>query len=147
MYLDDVVKLSDTEYTILATAHPPAEGYEGDFSCTNWDNRLCGYDSYWVLHITDIFNYDDPTGIEEQPKVVPFMVKVYPNPTQGLLTISGTGIKQVRLYNMLGQQVAAASSYNGSNVMLSTSGLAAGIYMVQVRAENGSCVKRVVVEK
>ena len=64
--LNDVIKLSDTEYTILATAEPPAEGYEGDFNCTNWDNRLCGYDSYWVLHITDIFNYDDPTGIEEQ---------------------------------------------------------------------------------
>ena len=144
IYLDDVVKLSDSEYTILGTSHVITDPYfAGDYNCSN--GNLCHNLSYWVLHITDIFNYDDPTGIEEQPKVVPFTAKVYPNPTQGLLTVSGTGIKQVRLYNMLGQQVAAASSYNGSNVMLSTIGLDAGIYMVQVLAENGSCVKRVVV--
>lgn len=72
-------------------------------------------------------------------------LSIYPNPTQGIFTVSGKGIRQVRLYNLLGQQVAAAPSYNGNNVMLNTSSLAAGIYMVQVFAENGMYVKHVVV--
>ena len=110
MYLDDVVKLSDTEYTILATAHPPAEGHEGDFSCTNWDNRLCGYDSYWVLHITDIFNYDDPTGIEEQPKVVPLQMNVHPNPATTWVAIdytlpNGNAKAELSVFNAMGIRV------------------------------------------
>ena len=139
--LDDVVKLSDTEYTILATAEPPAAGYEGDFNCTNWDDRLCGYESYWVLHITDIFDYD----AVEEAKIEEASISLFPNPTQGLLTVSGKEIRQVRLYDMLGQQVDAVPSYNGTNAMLTTNSLAAGIYMVQVFTANGSCVKRVVV--
>ena len=141
--LVDVVKLSDKEFTILATAEPPAEGYEGDFSCTNWDNRLCGYDSYWVLHITDIFDYDDV----EEGKVEDTSVSLYPNPTQGLLTVSGKGLRQVRLYNPFGQQVAAIPSYNGINAMVDTSGLASGVYLVRVFTENGIYLKRVVVAK
>lgn len=143
IYLEDVVKLSDREYTILATAEPPAEGCEGDFSCTNWDNFLCGYDSYWVLHITDIFDYDDV----EEGKVEETSVSLYPNPTQGLLTISGKGLKQVHLYDLLGQQVATIPSYNGNNAMVGTNGLAAGIYLVRVYTENDVCLKRVVVAK
>lgn len=140
---NDVIKLSDKEYTIVATAELPEEGFEGDFSCTNWDDRLCGLESYWVLHITDIFDYNSV----EEGKVEETNVSIYPNPTQGLLTVSGNGLKQVCLYDMLGQQVAAISSYNGTNVMVDTSGLAAGIYMVRVDTENGVCMKHVVVTK
>ena len=141
----DVIKHNDKEYTIAATAYPNHFEMTGDYYCSNDTIIPYSNENFWVLHITDIFNYDDPTGIEEQPKVDPFMVKVYPNPTQGLLTVSGKGIRQVRLYDLLGQQVAAAPSYNGNNVMLNTSSLAAGIYMVQVFAENGMYVKHVVV--
>ena len=141
--LEDVLKLSDKEYTILATAEPPAEGYEGDFSCTNWDNRLCGYDSYWVLHITDVFDYDNiEEGKDEETSV-----SLYPNPTQGLLTISGKNLKQVCLYDLLGQQMVTVPSYNGINAMVDTSGLAPSIYLVRVFTENGVCLKRVVVTK
>ena len=141
--INDVIKLSDTAYTILATAELPAEGFEGDFNCTNWDNLICGYDSYWVLHITDIFDYDNvEEGNNEGTNV-----SIYPNPTQDFLTISGKGLNQVRLYDLLGQQVAAIPSYNGINAMMDTSGLAAGFYLVRVYTENGVCLKRVVVAK
>ena len=141
--LEDVLKLSDREYAILATAEPPAEGYEGDFSCTNWDNRLCGFDSYWVLHITDIFDYNSV----EEGMVEATSVSIYPNPTRGLLSVTGKGLKQLYLYDLLGQKVATVPSYNGINVMIDTSGLAAGIYLAQVYVGNGVCVKRVVVTK
>ncbi len=145
MYLEDVVKLSDTEYTILGTAHPPAEGYEGDFSCTNWDNRLCGYDSYWVLHITDIFNYDDPTGIEEQPKVVPFTVKVYPNPTSNYLVVNGEKLQSADVFSLLGELVASKLGENVANITIDMNELPAGVYFVKVRDMEGRmCVQKIV---
>jgi hypothetical protein len=139
-----VIKLSDTEYTILATVELlPWEGFEGDFSCTNWDDRLCDCESYWVLHFTDVFDYNSvEEGTLEESRI-----SVYPNPTRGMLTISGKGLKRVNLYDLLGQQVAATSSYNGINAMVDTSSLVSGIYLVRVYTENGLCVKRVVVAK
>lgn len=134
MYLEDVVKLSDTEYTILGTAHPPAEGYEGDFSCTNWDNRLCGYDSYWVLHITDIFNYDDPTGIEEQPKVVPLQMNVHPNPATTWVAIdytlpNGNAKAELSMFNAMGVKVKQVElDGNQGQKVLDLRGLAPGVY-------------------
>ncbi len=140
----DVIKLSDTEYTILATVELlPWEGFEGDFSCTNWDDRLCDCESYWVLHFTDVFDYNSvEEGTLEESRI-----SVYPNPTRGMLTISGKGLKRVNLYDLLGQQVAATPSYNGINAMVDTSSLVSGIYLVRVYTENGLCVKRVVVAK
>ena len=75
------------------------------------------------------------------------VISVYPNPTRGMLTISGKGLKRVNLYDLLGQQVAATPSYNGINAMVDTSSLVSGIYLVRVYTENGLCVKRVVVAK
>ena len=141
--LNDVMMLSDTVYTILATAEMPEEGYEGDFSCTNWDNRLCGYESYWALQITDIFDYNSV----EEGMVEATSVSIYPNPTRGLLSVTGKGLKQLYLYDLLGQKVATVPSYNGINAMVDTSGFAAGIYLARVYVGNGVCVKRVVVTK
>lgn len=141
--LNDVMMLSDTVYTILATAEMPEEGYEGDFSCTNWDNRLCGYESYWALQITDIFDYNSV----EEGMVEATSVSIYPNPTRGLLSVTGKGLKQLYLYDLLGKKVATVPSYNGINAMVDTSSLAAGIYLARVYVGNGVCVKRVVVTK
>ena len=136
--LDDVIKLSDTEYTILATAEPPAEGYEGDFNCTNWDNRLCGYDSYWVLHITDIFNYDDPTGIEEQPKVVPLQMNVHPNPATTWVAIdytlpNGNAKAELSIFNAMGIRVKQVElEGNEGQKVLDLRGLAPGVYFLSL---------------
>ncbi len=153
MYLDDVVKLSDTEYTILATAHPPAEGYEGDFSCTNWDNRLCGYDSYWVLHITDIFNYDDPTGIEEQPKVVPLQMNVHPNPATTWATIDYTlpddnAVASLALFNAFGVRVKQMElSGNQGQKVLDLREFASGVYSITILCGEYYQTEKLVVTK
>ena len=153
MYLDDVVKLSDTEYTILATAHPPAEGYEGDFSCTNWDNRLCGYDSYWVLHITDIFNYDDPTGIEEQPKVVPLQMNVHPNPATTWVAIdytlpNGNAKAELSIFNAMGVKVKQVElDGNQGQKVLDLRGLADGVYTCTVLCGEYCHTEKIVITK
>ena len=141
-YLGDVIQESDTEYIIAATS--PA-GYNplymGDYNCSNYN--LCSGDSYWILHITDVFDYDDVKEFLPQENDI----SVCPNPARDIITVSGQRLLQVWLYDMFGQQVAMALSYNSENAMLDTNGLSAGFYLARVVTENGVVVKRVAVDK
>ena len=60
-------------------------------------------------------------------------VKVYPNPTTGVVFIkSEVAVKQVAVYNMLGQQV-----YTNTAKEVNLSNVEKGVYFVQVQLENG----------
>ena len=138
-YLGDVLQESDTEYIMAATS--PAGNnplYMGDYNCSNYS--LCHGDSYWVLHITDVFDYDN---VEEKQMS---NVRVFPNPAKGLFTVSANEIKRVQLYNILGQRVVEVPSYNGENVMVDGCSLCAGVYLVRVVTENGVVIKKLLVE-
>ncbi|MDO5509215.1 MAG: choice-of-anchor J domain-containing protein [Weeksellaceae bacterium] len=58
---------------------------------------------------------------------------VYPNPTRDVLNISATDVAQVRVYNMLGQQMRV--DFNAQTVNVSH--LPAGNYILQMENENG----------
>ena len=137
--MGDVLQESDTEYIMAATS--PAGNnplYMGDYNCSNYS--LCHGDSYWVLHITDVFDYDN---VEEKQMS---NVRVFPNPAKGLFTVSANEIKRVQLYNILGQRVVEVPSYNGENVMVDGCSLCAGVYLVRVVTENGVVIKKLLVE-
>ena len=72
-------------------------------------------------------------------------VKVYPNPTQGELTLEGEGIQSVRIVNAFGQTVYNAK-VEGEQIRLDLSGFAKGIYMMHVGTMNGEAVRKIVVE-
>ena len=144
IYIGDVIKHDDVTYTIAATAEGFDGVYAGDFNCSNYAS-LCAYSSYWVLHITDIFNYDDPTGIEEQPKVVPFTVKVYPNPTSNYLVVNGEKLQSADVFSLLGELVASKQGENVANITIDMNELPAGVYFVKVRDTEGRmCVQKIV---
>ena len=139
-YLGDVLQESDTEYIMAATS--PAGNnplYMGDYNCSNYS--LCHGDSYWVLHITDVFDYDN---VEERQMS---NVRVYPNPAKGLFTVSANGMKRMKLYDMHGQLLVDVPPHNGTDVIVDSSCLGSGIYLVQIVTDNGVVQKRVVVEK
>ena len=73
---------------------------------------------------------------------------VYPNPTEGLLNVnvpaSVKGQVNMAVYNTTGQQVMS-SSLNSGVRQLDLSGLASGIYTVQLRSANGQANFRVAV--
>ena len=135
--LEDVVKLSHTEYIILATGEPPAEGFEGDFSCTNWDNHLCELESYWILHITDIYNDIEEIKIEETS------VSLHPNPTNGFVHIEAEDVKEIQVFNQLGQCLKTAQDTN--EVCLE--GLPQGLYLLRVTLEDGNVFSDKVVKE
>ncbi len=71
--------------------------------------------------------------------------KVYPNPTQGELTLEGEGIQSVRIVNAYGQTVYNAKT-EGEQVRIDLSQMAKGVYMMYIDANQGQTVKKVVVK-
>ncbi len=143
-YLNDVIKLNDREYVIAGLVYC---GYpqSGDVNCSNgvFFNGQDSGENYWVLHITDVFDYD---GVEE-PQPQGNGVRVYPNPARGQFTVSAEKLKRVQLYDMLGQMLVDVTSNNGTNVIVNVRYFEAGIYLVRVVTENGVVQKSIVVEK
>lgn len=71
--------------------------------------------------------------------------EIYPNPTNGNITVSGANINMVEVYNLCGQKVV---SVNGSqNVNVDMSSLESGVYMVKVIEVNGNSTVNKVVKR
>jgi hypothetical protein len=69
-------------------------------------------------------------------------ISVYPNPTNGLVTVnSTTAVKAITVYDTTGKQISSSKT---NTVDLSNQ--AKGVYLVQVQTENGSTTKKVMVE-
>ena len=68
------------------------------------------------------------TSVEE---FEPEAVTVYPNPVSGLMTVNGLEMRQIELYNLLGQQVKKETC-RSSAVQLDVASLAAGVYVLRV---------------
>ena len=82
-------------------------------------------------------------NVEEE---ITSFASVHPNPTDGLVTITGKDLKQAEVFNPLGQLVATSTG-EGERLMVDLNGLPAGIYVVNVTDTEGrKCVRKVVKE-
>ena len=69
-------------------------------------------------------------------------VAVYPNPTNGNVTVAAPGMNHVSVLNALGQMIYD-TNVNTESVTLDLCSFEAGVYMVRVASENGACVRRI----
>jgi hypothetical protein len=72
-------------------------------------------------------------------------MKVYPNPTDGILRIDGEGAMTISVMNVLGQKVMEMTATD--NAVIDLSGCESGIYMVRIESENGTMTEKVNVKK
>ena len=71
-------------------------------------------------------------------------LSVYPNPTTGIVTITGKDLKQAEVLNTLGQRVATATG-EGERITIDISSLPTGIYFINITDTEGrKCVRKVV---
>ena len=71
---------------------------------------------------------------------------LYPNPTSGLVTISGQNIRQAVVFNTKGQQVAITQG-EGDELRIDMAALPTGVYFVNITDDEGrKCVRKVVKE-
>lgn len=69
---------------------------------------------------------------------------VAPNPTQGNVTVKADGMKQITVFNTLGQKVLSFA-VDADQVTMDLSRYEAGVYFVRIETENGCATQRVVV--
>ena len=81
------------------------------------------------------------SGIEENS----MDAKLYPNPTQGYLTIEAIGMQHISIHNVIGQMVFDATT-DSDNTTIDMTQFGNGIYTVRIATNDGTCVKRVCVE-
>ena len=71
-------------------------------------------------------------------------VSVFPNPTNGQITITGKELKSAEVYNTLGQHIATTHG-EGNQLIVDLCGQPAGVYFVNVTDKEGrKCVRKVV---
>ena len=89
---------------------------------------------YWdvLIHITDV----------EENTV---NVNIFPNPTNGLLNVSGNGTMRIIVSNLLGQKLMETSAEG--NVTLDLGQYEMGIYLVRVETGSGVMVQKINVRK
>ncbi|MCR5038088.1 MAG: T9SS type A sorting domain-containing protein, partial [Bacteroidales bacterium] len=71
--------------------------------------------------------------------------KVYPNPTNGEVTLEAEGLSHIRIVNAFGQTVYNAK-VEGEQVRIDLSSMAKGIYMMHIEANGGLEIRKIVVE-
>jgi len=71
---------------------------------------------------------------------------LYPNPTDGNVTIEAEGMNRIVVVNEMGQVIYDAE-VNESAAILNMGQYGTGVYMIRIYAENGMSVKRVTVVK
>ena len=137
-YLEDVIKHSDREYTILGQAD--SSGGEmpcGDYDCTNDTAYLMNsYSNYWVLHVTDTVDYTT-LQVPERPLSQKETVQVFPNPTNNKVWIvlpEDALVDEIRVYNVFGQVVKRVQGTNE----VSVSDMSEGVYLLRIVDERGT---------
>ncbi len=68
-------------------------------------------------------------------------LKLYPNPTKGVLNIQGEGMTRIEVYNTVGQRVMTQNA-DGNKTQIDTESLNSGMYIIRIYAKDGSMLNR-----
>ena len=64
-------------------------------------------------------------------------VEVRPNPAKDEVVVTGKGIQQVEIHNLLGQRVVSVEGHSAESLTVSLEGLPEGVYLVSVQLGDG----------
>ncbi len=121
---------------VLMPYHP-----EPNYTWDQFANRPLRYawetanDGGQLVYVCDyIFEYGDFEGVPQHEAPIADMMVVYPNPTQGEMTLNLEGLRRYEIIDMNGKTVLQGQA-NGKRHTIDVSDLASGLYLV--KAYNG----------
>ncbi|WP_192821855.1 endonuclease [Rufibacter sp. LB8] len=102
-----------------------------------------------VLNIDDVTLYGTST-VTGLPKEIDEQFVVYPNPTTGTFTVqapAGLRLLEAAVFNAVGQQITAKKPASANQpVTFNLQNAAKGIYILHLRTDKGTLVRRIVVQ-
>jgi hypothetical protein len=111
--------------------------YDEEYSTSGDYSRFCGYNRYGC-DSTEVLHLIVNLAIDEKEDGV-IDVKVYPNPTSGIVNIDGVEIRRIAVLDQVGRTVATFDDTNRIDI----SDLPAGIYTLYVQTSAGDTTRRV----
>ena len=117
---------------------------EFDTACTYLGNAAVGLRGAYTSTGGDVGSPGNQSiGLEERA----FNVRVQPNPTAGLVTVTlpSEGAYTIAVQNLNGQTLAA-QTVDTTRSLIDLSGLARGMYLVVVSSEAGQSTQRIVLQ-
>lgn len=117
-------------YPILTVPYGCSEAYQN----SNWYDPI-GLNGFYE------FIEAEPQAVSEVENVIS---AVYPNPTKGVMKIEAEGIRNISIFNTLGE-IIFENSANGDVFEYDFSGQEAGVYFIKVETIKGVETKRVTV--
>jgi hypothetical protein len=155
----NTVYVSLAEDGITLTTNESKEGYRW-IDCNDNNNPVPGETSqsftatengsyavivYYGLYIDTSMCYTiTRVGINEN-EIENTSINIYPNPTNGNITVEGENINMIEVINVDGRIIKEISVV-GKQINIDLSKQAKGIYLIIVKTEKGITVKRVVLE-
>ena len=130
------VSYTDNSISVEGDYYYRLYAYYGDLDCTSSPANRKYHSNEFELHV-----YYSPTGVDENAN----SVKVYPNPTKGLITVEAEDMTHIDVYNALGQRVLQ-DEISGSQAILNLHHASPGLYLLKVTTTEGIVMKRVAVE-
>ena len=120
-----------------------SEQYDTDYECAfvikNADDEILFTSGEHSDGVFLTYNNDcENVSVEE---VSVSNIRLYPNPTNGVINIEGNGAMNISVMNVLGQKVMEMSVTD--NATLDLSGFGAGIYMIRIETANGTMTEKV----
>lgn len=76
-------------------------------------------------------------------------IKVFPNPAHEKVSITGTGLDkncEIQINDLLGRNIVLPVSYNQSGLSLDVSVLKAGVYLLTIKQEGRTAIKKLVIQ-
>lgn len=109
------------------------------------DGETCESDFASALYDPDVqYVYvDDNWSTEERAEAA---LKLYPNPSNGQITIEQEGMQSVLVYNALGQLLLDKEA-SADHLQLDLSGFENGLYWVRVMSQSGAVTRRFVLSR
>ena len=121
-----------------------SEGYDTDYECAyvikNSDNEVIYTSGNHRDGIFLTYN-NDCQSHESVSEVNTNNIRLYPNPTSGILNIEGDGAITISVMNTLGQTILETNATD--KTVIDLNGCESGIYIVQVKSENGTVTEKI----
>lgn len=110
-----------------------SDNYKGEVLVHAYESNSCGE----VLNELSI-TVRNSTDVDEHS----VKANLFPNPTNGNITIEAEGMRRITVSNTLGQ-IVLDEEVDGDHTMLNMSQFGAGTYLVRIHTESGTALKRV----
>jgi len=102
---------------------------------SEWNDIVGSSAIYYVIEYTNTTSVNNQINLENS-------VVIYPNPSNGLLTVEGIGMQKIEIYDITGRLINTITS-NANKQIVNLSNNSTGIYFIKVTTVEGVEVHKV----